>query len=235
MNFWEDFGFFKNSVVSMSGYCTQLDHSKPIYRARKKDFKNIDDPKNLTYVPIEKCNKTGRANIPYHPVFYGSFEPACAVAEITDNNEAVILTEWQWKESAKIRTKLFAKIEHSVSLKRFNIQTVEEYHAGIENLKGPIEKSNLIKEMMNRSAKFSDLFLIKDDYFASAILGYEELYRTRISTVENTDAIIYPSIVSKHDVNIAIHPEIVDEYLELKKIWELNSSDLEDLKLIWES
>jgi hypothetical protein len=36
-------------------------------------------------------------------------------------------------------------------------------------------------------------------------------------------------------VNIAIHPEIVDEYLELKKIWELNSSDLEDLRLIWES
>jgi hypothetical protein len=89
--------------------------------------------------------------------------------------------------------------------------------------------------MLNNSAHLSELFLIKDDYFASAILGHEELYRTRLSIVENTDAIIYPSIVSKHDVNIAIHPEIVDEYLELKKIWELNSSDLEDLKLIWES
>jgi hypothetical protein len=235
MNFWEDFGFFKNSVVSMSGYCTQLDHSKPIYRARKKDFENITDKKELTYLQKEDCIKLRRANIPYHPVFYGSFDPACAVAEITDNNEAVILTEWQWKERAKVRTKLFAKIEHSGSLKRFNIQTLEEYIDAIDKLKGPIEKNYMIKEMLNNSAHLSELFLIKDDYFASAILGYEELYRTRLSIVENTDAIIYPSIVSKHDVNIAIHPEIVDEYLELKKIWELNSSDLEDLKLIWES
>lgn len=35
--------------------------------------------------------------------------------------------------------------------------------------------------------------------------------------------------ISKHDVNIVIHLEIVDAYLEL------NSSDLKDLKLIWES
>lgn len=235
MNFWNDFSFFTNDVIRFSGFSTELDYSFPIYRARKSNFKNHTDIKELTYLKKENCVKMGRANVPYHPVFYGTFEPACAVAEVKQNNEEVILSEWQWKNEAKVSVKLFARNEHEEYLKRYNIKTREDYIKGIEKIKGPIENNILLNEMISSSAHLSDLFLIENDYFASSILGFEELYRTRLSSGKNTDAIIYPSIALKNQINIAVHPEIVDEFLELKKVWNLNSENLNSLDLLWQA
>ncbi len=234
MNFWEDFSFFTNNTIRLSGFYTEIDYSFPIYRARKKDFNNLTDKKELTYLQKENCTKIGRANVPYHPVFYGSFEAACAVKELKlFNDEDVILTQWQWRESSNLRVKLFAKNEHNDCLKRFNIKTIENYINAIEIFKGSIEKNNMLNEMISNSSHLSNLFLIEDDYFASAIVGFEELYRSRLSSLENIDAIVYPSIVCENQINIAVHPEIVDEFLELKKIWLLNSSNPNDQNLIW--
>lgn len=235
MNFWNDFSFFTNNVIRLSGFCTEIDYNFPIYRARKKDFENLTDPRELKYIPIENCKKTGRANVPYHPVFYGSFDPTSAVAELKLKNEEVILSEWRWKENSKLIIKLFAKIEHSEYLKKYNIQTVVDYIEAIIKIKGPIENSFLLNEMIETSSHLSDLFLLEDDYFASAIVGFEELYRSRLSILNNVDAIIYPSIVSKNNINIAIHPEIVDEFLELKSVSSLYPSQLNSKRLIWES
>jgi hypothetical protein len=235
MNFWNDFSFFTNDVIRFSGFYTELDYSFPIYRARKSNFKNHTDIKELTYLRKENCVKTGRANVPYHPVFYGSFDPACALAEVDHNNEGVILSEWQWRDGAEVSVKLFARNEHNENLKKYNIKTREDYIKGVEKIKGPIEKNSFLNDMINSSSYLSDLFLFESDYFASSILGFEELYRTRLSSVRNTDAIIYPSIALKNQINIALHPEIVDEFLVLKKVWSLNSENLNASDLLWQA
>ena len=173
--------------------------------------------------------------MPYHPVFYGSFDPAYAVAELKLENEEVILSEWRWKEKSKLSIKLFAKIEHSEYLKKYNIQTVEDYIEAIEKIRGPIKNNMMVTEMIETSSHLSDLFLLEDDYFASAIAGFEELYRSRLSNLKNIDAIIYPSIVFENNINIAIHPDIVDEFLELKSVSSLYPSQLNSKSIIWES
>lgn len=219
----------------MSGFFTEIDYNLPVYRVRKKDFTNLTDIKELTYLQKENCKKTGRANVPYHPVFYGSLNPNCAIKEVSAENEEIVLSEWHWKKNTNLTIKLFAKDEHNDTLRRYGIKNVEDYITGIEKLKGPIMKDSLLGNMISNTSHFSDLFLIENDYFASAILAFEELYRTRISILDSVDAIIYPSIKMKDDVNIAIHPEVVNNFLELKKISVGTSNKSDELVLIWTS
>lgn len=236
MNFWKDFSFFTNKVISISGYPTEIDYTVPIYRARIKDFTNLTDIKELTYLQKENCKKTGRANVPYHPVFYGSFNPNCAIKEVRIENEEIVLSEWQWKKNTNLKIKLFAKTDHNVPLNRYGIKNIEDYITGFEKARGhPIKENSLFSSMISNTNHCCDLFLIENDYFASAVLAFEELYRTRISTCENVDAIIYPSIKMHDDVNIAIHPEVVDNYLELKKISTGSGNNVNELNLIWTS
>jgi len=217
--FWEEFSFFTNPVVRYSGKPTTFDFSFPIYRAREWDgFELIRE--NLQYPSKMDCRRIGRANIPYHPVFYGSYSSECAVKEIK-TNKPYILSTWVWKEDFKINAHLLStrQKEYESALKSFNIMNNQEYDERIIERHKNTGPGTLVGEMLETMEGIADLFLNEDDYFGSALIGFEELYRTRINkTYSSTDVIIYPSAQSKTGINLAIHPEIVDQYLELSEV-----------------
>lgn len=216
-NFWDDYFFFTNKVITTSGFFTKIDYSLPIYRARKYDGFDINDPKELQYPPKESCNKTGRANVPYHPVFYGSYDLECCIMELElKKGEEVVVSEWCWKEKPNLNTKLFSKFESECEslLRSFKIRTIEEYINLAISKKGELKPGTMHYDMINRMHVVCDLFLNENDYFGSAIVAFEELYRSRLNNEsDKSDVLIYPSIVCNSGVNLAIHPDIVDKFL----------------------
>ena len=68
-------------------------------------------------------------------------------------------------------------------------------------------------------------------YFGSAIVAYEELYRTKLSTLKNTDILVYPSLEYNGGVNVAIHPEVVDKYLDVYSVEILDVAENGDIQL----
>jgi hypothetical protein len=217
--FWKEYSFFTNPVIKYMGYPTNIDVSLPIYRVRK--FENFElCREELTYPAKDKCTRIGRANVPYYPVFYGSFSPECAINEVKKNSpekNQYVLSTWKWNYEAKISCVLFSNKNDDFEfiLRSHNIRSIEEYiNLAIE--KGiNIEKDTLHGNMLEIMNEISDLFLNEDDYFGSAIVGYDHLYRTRLSeSMPTIDAIIYISS-SKNGINIAIHPSIVDNNLSL--------------------
>lgn len=218
-SFWKKFSFFTNPVVRYSGKSTSLDFSFPIYRAREWDgFELVRE--NLQYPSKNDCKKIGRANVPYHPVFYGSYSIDCAVKEIkTDKPYA--LSTWTWKEEFKINAHLLStrEKEYESALKLFNIMNNEEYEKRLIELKRDFSPGTMHGEMLETMSSIADLFLNEEDYFGSALIGFEELYRTRINkTYPSTDVIIYPSVQLSTGINLAIHPEIVDKYLVMTSV-----------------
>jgi hypothetical protein len=95
----------------------------------------------------------------------------------------------------------------------------EEYEKRLIELKRDFSPGTMHGEMLETMSGVADLFLNEEDYFGSAIIGFEELYRTRINTTyPSTDVIIYPSIQLAAGINLAIHPEIVDKYLVMTSV-----------------
>ena len=203
-NFWKEFSFFTNPVVRYSGKPTTLDFSFPIYRARKWDGFELKR-ENLQYPSKNDCKRIGRANVPYHPVFYGSYSIDCAVKEIK-TKKPYALSTWTWKEEFKINAHLLSTRE-------------KEYEKRLIELKRDFSPGTMHREMLETMSGVADLFLNEEDYFGSALIGFEELYRTRINTTyPSTDVIIYPSVQLAAGINLAIHPEIVDKYLVMTSV-----------------
>lgn len=224
-NFWKDYSFFTDSIITTSGFHSKINYSHSIYRARFYDGFDIKDINELTYLNKEKCIKTGRANVPYHPVFYGSYSQECAIAELKlEKGDRVILSEWIWKPGVDLNVKLFSKSEsnYEFALQKFNINTVEHYKNYNIQKRGPLTSGSFHGDMITRMDAFSDVFL-RDDYFGSAILAFNELYRSRLTNgMQPADLLIYPSKEYPGGINLAIHPEVVDKFLEFKCLTKID-------------
>jgi hypothetical protein len=219
-DFWSDYSFFKDPVIKLSGFYTKIDYKLPIFRARIYDGFDIANRKELQYPPKELCRFTGRANVPTYPVFYGSYDKDCAIRELKLKEEkVVVISEWRWKENLSLSVKLFSKmeVEYESILQKYNVRTIKEYVDLCYSKYGKHKHGDLHFDMIKRMSAMCDLFLNEEDYFGSAIVGFEELYRPRLSkNMPRTDVLIYPSISNPQSLNLAIHPEIVDNFLEFK-------------------
>lgn len=234
-NFWSDYSFFKNDVISMSGYISEIDYSKPLFRSRTYDGFNTNDIKELKYPDKTQCKKIGRANVPNYPVFYASYTKECAVNELKlDKKKTVVVSEWKWKPDTSLVVKLFSKQEPEFeeALTNFNVRTIEKYveRAKIKGL--PLTPGTFHGDMLSRMSALCDLFLNESDYFGSAIIAFEELYRTRLnSSYPNSDVLIYPSVLNSGGINVAIHPEIVDKHLDAHSVEILDVAENGDFQL----
>jgi hypothetical protein len=221
-NFWEDDPLLTNPVITLSGFYTKIDYTLPLFRTRIHKGFDIYDKKELQYPEKKNCKKLGRANIPFHPVFYASYSKECAIKEIRlKENLNVVITEWRWKPDISLSVKLFSKLETAFeqSLIKFNIRTVKEYVDLSERIRGPITPDSMHGKMLEKMHTLCDLFLNDEDYFGSALVAYEELYRSRLSkTVQSSDLLVYPSVFNDGGVNVAVHPEVVDKYLEIYSV-----------------
>ncbi|MFZ3274115.1 MAG: RES domain-containing protein [Lutibacter sp.] len=172
-----------------------------------------------SYPPINFVS-FGRCNFPKYPVFYCSNNPMTALMEVVRENnykdKKYCISKWEIIQSEdKLAFQTFLQTDlHSEN--DFNLLKKVE----TEQLNEPF-KNKLDKERINgiiELLKFLQSTFIKDkDYSISASLAHRTLYAKHNFA---TDILLYPSIQTKYKgVNMAIHPNFVDNNLRLKRLY----------------
>lgn len=190
----------------------KLSYDRGIYRARICDspdgFKNVKD---LSYPPKD-LTKAGRLNEPMEPIFYAAF-----IVHTT-------LEEVEAKEGDYVHVANY-KIDDSRGINGCIVGEILRVHrSGRTLLPGKLgDKLNGILNSMPQydgmKYVFMDAFLAdmlsnenasKNDYLHTRKLG-----KLLMNSVEDIDAMVYPSVTLQSAVNIAIKTEAVSRVLKL--------------------
>ena len=192
---------------------------------RGEDYNCISD---LSYPPVGCCKEYGRANIPYHPMFYCCSFPSDYDAPIPryitlletskfvkDNEtigiERITFSRWDVIDRLNLLALPFSK-SYKRSIK--DIQQIQKEWEK-ESKKGRVNKRALeIVEYMSK-----EIASQKEDnisYFKVAHFIYFLLYIN--DKTKGADGIIYPSVAADGEgFNIALKPKSVDNKLSFSK------------------
>jgi hypothetical protein len=175
-----------------------------------------------SYPPNHFVKTAQRANIPYHPVFYCSDNPATAIQETykdedkANDKTVYYMSEWTVKDDQDVKVCPFIFD---------NVADTNPYR----NL-SEINKTKLFEQMKEQTEdekkgtwevlKFlSNLFTYENTYVVSSYLAYINLYAPHEF---RPDVFIYPSFqTQKTTVNFAFHPNAVIEKLRLNRVFKL--------------
>lgn len=200
---------------------------KKFYRLRKVSTSfNETLISEYSYPPNHVIKSVQRANLPYHPVFYCSDNPATAILEtIKDEYKpgeslTYFMSEWKFREKQQIKYcpfifdniadnnpyKPMSDINKLKLAEKMKLHTEDEVAAMIEIFKF-----------------LSNLFLYENTYVVSSFLAHSNLYAPHNY---RPDVFIYPSVQTKHQtVNFAIHPNAVTEKMVLSRVFKLVLND----------
>ena len=188
---------------------------------KDKEFSNISE---LTYPPMSACKGYGRANIPYHPMFY-----CCSFADD--------FTSPLPRYISILETSVFVKHKETIGIERSTcarwdvIERLDllalpfsiEYERTIPIIKQIQDEWEIVKQenginnealeiveyMSNEIAKE---ITNNDDYFKIANYIYYLLYINE--QTKKMDGIIYPSVAAAGEgFNMVLKPEVVDKKL----------------------
>ena len=223
------------SEIKYKAVPTALLHSgRYINRVRINEEPNeiYSNIKKISYnSQAESVNKIdfGRANIPKQSIFYGSvdlnnslmtayFETSQLQKNIDqyDNVEEVFtLGRWRVLSEIKILEKIFCKEALAV-----NEQVQQSFNAQLKKIKS----KPLLFEYYKRQLEFFS------DEFARNDIGRDESFKYKISSAYvnymwNCEkfkllGVTYPSVMTDYiGQNVALKPEVVDEYLILEEVY----------------
>lgn len=186
-----------------------------------KEFQFISE---LSYPPATLCKDYGRANIPYHPMFY-----CCSFA---DDYTAPIPRYISILETSDfVKTKDTVGIERSTCsrwdvVEKLNLLALPfstEYGRTIPIIKQIQDEWEIVKREKGINGEALELvdymsneiakeIMKNDDYFKIANFVYYVLYINE--QTKDKDGIIYPSVAAAGEgLNIVIKPEVVDKKL----------------------
>ena len=187
-----------------------------------KDFSKISD---LSYPPASCCKRYGRANLPFHPVFYCSFFPGDPNAPypryitlLETSSFALDMNSVGIERSTCTRWDIIKKLNlialHFSDNYKRSISDIEQIKLGWKNeiAKATINKDalDLVNYMSNEIA-----IKVKDEieYFKIANFVFYLLYIN--NKTKQADGIIYPSVAAAGEgFNIALKTESVDNKLK---------------------
>lgn len=189
---------------------------------KDKEFTTISE---LTYPPISACKRYGRANIPYHPMFYcctfadDFTSPLPRYVSILETSDFVKSKEtigierstcsrWDVIERLDLLALPFStEYERTIPI----IKQIQDEWEVVKQEKGiNNEALELVEYMSNEIAK--DI-TNNDGYFKIANFIYYLLYINE--QTKEIDGIIYPSVAAAGEgINIVLKPETVDKKLK---------------------
>lgn len=200
------------------------DFTFPFYRLRKETMAmNKTLISEYSYPPNNIVKYTQRANIPYHPVFYCSDNPMTTLMETLHDEKKInsktnyYLSKWMFKDNIdlKVTPFLFGNVNSESPYEKLsaaNLKRIE--NTFIDYSKTEIES---VKEIMKL---LSHLFIYENTYAVSSFIAHSHIYADHEF---RSDIFIYPSHqTNQKQMNYAIHPNVVIEKLELKKVYCLN-------------
>jgi hypothetical protein len=220
-----EFEYFTNIIKIKEN----KDFLLPIYRVRELDtFTNIDSISEHSYPPIYFAT-LGRCNFPKYPVFYCSDNPMIALLEVVKENnyknKKYCISKWEVQQTSdKLIFQSFLNIDLP-SVNPFNILKDAE----IEQLNEPFSNrldEEQVKGLQELMGFLQRKFIEDIDFSISASLAHNTIYAKHPYA---TDILFYPSVQSKYQgVNMALHPNFVDNNLMLKRLYmvELKNIDI---------
>lgn len=203
----------------------------------------IADPNNLTpsenrfsYPPRQYCTGYGRANIPYHPVFY-----AAQCAEVIANELRLELDSWLHiavfyaPQPARIRRLLL--VHDGFAGKGYWAKCRNAAKEEIIRNTDPSFSRDEIEDAWRRLQVTALQFRTPNYEHTSAISHYW-LYQAGL------EGIVYPSLRNDEFCNYALHPEFVDNQLKMYCVhacfWRRDELELhhvgfpvDDQKITW--
>ena len=189
---------------------------------KDKDFSNVSD---LSYPPVHCCYNYGRANLPYHSMFYccsfsgGKNDPLPRYITLLETSDFIKDTE-----SVGIQRATCSRWDIVEELELLALPFSDNYQrtiATIEQIKNEWKelkcKTNINKDALNLVEYMSDEIAketVKNiDYFKIANFIYYLLYINKSTC--NSDGIIYPSVAAGGEgFNVVLKPEAVDKKLK---------------------
>jgi hypothetical protein len=190
-----------------------------IFRVRAiNDFENINLFAQHSYPPLNFVG-FGRCNFPKHPVFYGSNNAITSLLEVARQTDGIdkeyCISKWNVESDEDIIFQSFIQakiIENSNydELRESQRKKINEIFKG-KLTNGQCDGIVLLLEYLDRC------FISDSNYSVSACLAHRAFYPTH---PHETDILMYPSIQTSHTgVNFAIHPNFVDNKMQLKRFY----------------
>jgi hypothetical protein len=199
-----------------------------VFRIRKySDQINHNLISEFSYPPASCTTGIQRANLPFHPVFYGAPSAHTALIETLKysdkkNDNLYYLSEWEFRKDQPIYVTPFIFGEYE-KVDVFNLlakKAIDDFKKKINNI--TVDESKAIDLVFK---VFSELFEYQDSHAISGYLAHTHLY---FPSNIRTDLFIYPSIgTGKASMNFAFHPNAVMHKLLLKRIYLLEVENYE--------
>lgn len=195
----------------------------PVYRCRLNIDENIEDIdliRTYSYPNPCFCNANGRLNVSKKPVFYSSdFQPTTLIETKPKHNDIAYISEWFIHCP---RISVYTSILPSVLPKanKWTTKAIKDNEGWRNFIKENVGAKEV--ETANIAFKFlSDLFLNeKQPYTLSSSIASHFFHTIGM------DYIIYPSYADQsHSCNIAFHPNFMDEYGFLNKVYKVKVTD----------
>lgn len=201
------------------------------FRLRKFDSKmNTSLISEYSYPPNHVVKYTQRANLPYHPVFYCSNNPATAIFETIRNEKKHNTDDFYYLSSWVL------KPDHMINFSPFIFGNLHQDSPYVEWTKAnyiQIDKSlghefdpEGLKSFKKILEFLSHLFVYENTYAVSSYIAHEHLYAQHNY---RSDIFMYPSWqTDRKSLNFAIHPNTVIEKMQLKKVYKMTISDFQE-------
>ena len=218
------FNSIENGIVPLVHFNLEVGTYVIRQRINNKD-KEFSTVSELTYPPMAACKGYGRANIPYHPMFYccsfaddftSPLPRYISVLETSDfikrkettGIERSTCSRWDVIERLDLLALPFStEYERTIPI----IKQIQDEWKIVKQEKGiNNEALELVEYMSNEIAKE---ITNNDDYFKIANFVYYLLYINE--QTKEMDGIIYPSVAAAGEgFNIVLKPEVVDKKLK---------------------
>ncbi len=191
-----------------------------VYRVRiniDSEKENSSLIKTYSYPPSFICKKN-RANIEKYPVFYCSENKMTSLREMDPKaNDIVYLSIWRFNSKRDVY--IVPILPNNLGSANYWQPLAKDMHNYFSEFNKKVGE-NKFKELTKLFEIISDYF-IQNNYPLTSWFANKYLYKTN-----NIDLILYPSFAnSKKTCSIAIHPNFVDRYLELEKIYILKITE----------
>jgi hypothetical protein len=217
--------YFMDIIVKLPHFIKPnlITSNEKFFRVRKADtYFNENLISEYGAPPVSFSHKAQRANLPFHPVFYCSLDPITSINEtIKPNqfelqNEDFYLAQWSFKENSKLSAEFYTTNNFNPNINE--IKLIDWFEKIILNKLDSIPE---FKEPFNKLRDLlSYLFVIDETYIFSSNIAHNVLY---LNSNKRADLLFYPSIATeKRSLNIAIHPNTVDQNMTLDKIYKFN-------------
>ncbi|MFW6281973.1 MAG: hypothetical protein ACOC1O_04180 [bacterium] len=203
-------------------FTVKLKANSILYRARRKDHGNLITTKDeLSYrKDTDKILSFGRVNKPFQSMFYASHMPKSAIFEssslIKENRndikkEKLIVGKWLVKEDVE----LIGIISNKDAIKK-NTNLNKLY---IESTSQEIFKNHHTKRILEYFSREFAKYSNGDSNNYKITTAYYNLIINRLKG--KVHGIIYPSVGFEYDdINVALSPQSVDDFLLLNQVGE---------------